>query len=228
MNIGDFRAKLHDLGVDVPEQVVKNWAYSDHVIEAPVPTKHGKGSGIRGRAAAWDEEDIPNVAAVYALRHHPTVKYRPMLELVPDIRRAVQMTYDMPTAGYDVTPPITSYKDIKMSLQGRPEHLRERIPEYKWQALLLTWIAAREKAKRGIRIDVPKQVRFNWHSVEKDGLRNHIPVEVDDSVKDNKHVALYPSESGHDEMIVIIDGSDFRETVANLFSGKYRIVDRSG
>jgi len=38
-----------------------------------VPTKHWKGSGIRGRAASWNEEDIPNVAAVYALLKKSTL-----------------------------------------------------------------------------------------------------------------------------------------------------------
>lgn len=214
MNIGDFREKLHDLGVDVPEQVLKNWAYSDEVIKAPEPRKHGKGSGIRGRSASWDEEDIPNVAAVYAVRHHPTVKYRPMLELVPDIKQAVQMTYDMPTAGYNVTPPINSYEDIKMSLLGRPEHLCERIPEDKWQALLLTWIEAREKAKRGIPLDTPKQVRFHWHEVDVDGGADYVPDEVDDTVKDDKHVSLHDSDT--DEIAIMYDGFDFRKKLFDL------------
>ncbi len=214
MNIDDFRAKLRKLGVNVLEQVLKNWAYSDQVIEAPEPVKHGKGSGIRGRSASWNEEDIPTIAAVYALRHHPTVKYRPMLELVPEIKQAVQMTYDMPTAGYNVTPPVASYEEIKVTLQGRPEHLRERISEDSWQALLETWIAVREKAKRGIRIDTPKQVRFHWLSVKKEGGTDYIPEIADDSVDDDKHVSLHDSDS--DEIVIMFDGADFRKQLFRL------------
>lgn len=83
-----------------------------------------------------------------------------------------------------------------------------------WQELLRTWIAAIEKAKRGISINELKQVRFNWRSDTKDGLTNYNPEEVDDGVEENKHVSLHPSESDHDEIVIMIDGVDYRETVA--------------
>jgi hypothetical protein len=182
-----------------------------------VPTKHGKGSGIRGRAASWNEEDIPNVAAVYALRHHPAVKYRPMLELVPDIKQAALTHYHTPKTGFVIMPPIASYEDIELKLQRCPEHLRDRISDDKWQELLVTWIATREKAKRGISIDKPMKVRFNWLSVEKDGvIIDCLPEIVDDTVKDDQHVLLYDSESGHDEIAIICDGVDFRMPMFSL------------
>lgn len=214
VNIDDFRAKLRKLGVEVPEQVLKNWAYSDHVIEPPEPVKHGKGSGIRGRSASWNEEDIPTVAAVWALRHHPSVKYRPMLELVPYIKQTGRMPYEMPTAGYNVTPPITSYEQIKIGLNACPEPLRERLSEEKWQTLLVTWIATREKAKRGIRIDTPQQVRFHWRSVKKDKGTDYVPEIVDESVNDDKHVSLQDSDK--DEIVIMNDGVDVRKQLSRL------------
>jgi hypothetical protein len=212
MNIDEFRAKLRTMGVDVPAQVLKNWAYSDlDIIHPPVPVKHGKGSGIRGRSASWNEKDIPTVAAVWALRHHPTVKYRPMLELVPHIKQAARWPYETPTTGYDISAGITSYEQIKISLQGRPDHLRENLSEEKWQALLLTWIAAFEKAKRGISIKKPQQICFHWRTVEKDEEIDYIPEKVN-----GDHVSLHPSESGLDEIIIIINGSDYRKQVFKL------------
>lgn len=209
MNIDDFREKLRDLGVKVTEQVLKNWAYSDHVIEAPELAKpEDREPGKRGKEASWKEEDLPNVAAVYALRHHPTVKYRPMLELVPHIKQAARWPYETPTTGYDISAGITSYEQIKISLQGRPDHLRENLSEEKWQALLLTWIAAFEKAKRGISIKKPQQICFHWRTVEKDEEIDYIPEKVN-----GDHVSLHPSESGLDEIIIMINGSDYRKQV---------------
>jgi hypothetical protein len=208
MNIDEFRAKLRKLGVDIPPQVLKNWAYSElDIIQAPVPAKHGKGSGIRGRSAAWDEEDIPTVAAVWAIRHHPTVKYRPMLELVPCIKQAVRMTYETSTAGYDIPADTASYKQIKLTLQGRPESLRERISEEKWQALLLMWIAAIEKAKRGIPINQPKQIVFHWRSVEVEGGVDYTPDPLG---------LVTLEKSDHDEIIIMLDGIDFRKQLFML------------
>jgi hypothetical protein len=214
MDINEFIGLLHTIGVDVNAPVLKNWAYSDNVIEAPKP--QGRGSGIRGRSASWNKDDIPNVAAVWAIRHHPTVKYRPMLELVPYITQTTRMPYEMPTAGYDITPPITSYEQIKVKLNACPEPLRERLSDEKWQALLLTWIAAREKAKRGIPLDVPKQIQFHWHKIDVDGGADYVPDEVDNTVKDDKHVSLHDAESGHDEIVIMYDGSDFRKTLFRL------------
>jgi len=114
-------------------------------------------------------------------------------------------------------PPIASYEDIELKLQRCPEHLRDRISDDKWQELLVTWIATREKAKRGISIDKPMKVRFNWLSVEKDGvIIDCLPEIVDDTVKDDQHVLLYDSESGHDEIAIICDGVDFRMTMFSL------------
>jgi hypothetical protein len=73
------------------------------------------------------------------------------------------------------------------------------------------WIAAIEKLKRSIRIEKPQQVRFHWRSVEKDGGVDNIPENVN---QDN--VSLDNSESGHDEIVIMIDGVDFRKKVFSL------------
>ena len=215
VNIEDFRAKLRDLGINVPAQVLKNWAYTDRVIPAPEPVKHGTGSGIRGRSASWNEEDIPTVAAVWALRHHPIVKYRPILELVPHIKEAARITYETPRAGYYIPAGVMSYEEITVMLKSRPEPLSERLSEDKWQLLLLTWVATIEKAKRGIQIDTPKQVQFNWNVVPDDehvpGVYHGEPEIVDHNVKDDKHVSLIDSE--HDEIVIFIDGDDSRTDI---------------
>jgi len=76
---------------------------------------------------------------------------------------------------------------------------------------LATWIAAIEKAKRGIRIETPQQVRFSWRSVKKDGGTGYIPERVN-----HNHVLLDDSESGHDEIVIMIDGVDFRKKVFDV------------
>jgi hypothetical protein len=108
-----------------------------------------------------------------------------------------------------------SYEEITVMLKSRPEPLSERLSEDKWQLLLLTWVATIEKAKRGIQIDTPKQVQFNWNVVPDDehvpGVYHGEPEIVDHNVKDDKHVSLIDSE--HDEIVIFIDGDDSRTDI---------------
>jgi predicted aspartyl protease len=76
---------------------------------------------------------------------------------------------------------------------------------------LATWIAAIEKARRGTRIEMPQQVRFHWRSVKKDGGTAYIHEKVN-----HDHVSLHDSESGHDEIVIMINGVDFRKKVFSV------------
>jgi len=71
-----------------------------------------------------------------------------MLELVPYIKEVTRITYETPIAGYDIPAGVRSHEEIMIKLKSRPEHVSELLSEEKWQALLLTWIATIEKAKR--------------------------------------------------------------------------------
>jgi hypothetical protein len=118
---------------------------------------------------------------------------------------------EMPPLGYDAKTGITSCEQIKFSLQGRPDFLRERLSDEKWQTLLTTWGAAKEKAKKGKQIDKPYQVRFHWRAVEKDG-----EVESTAETVNGDNVSLHELKSGPDEIVMMINGEDYRKTLFTL------------
>jgi hypothetical protein len=215
MDIDELQAKLHEIGVDVPEATLKRWGYDEReIIPRPERYKHGRGSGKRGRAASWSDEAAYEAAAVWAVLHSPRTVGPPPLSLIPDIKRAARQPYASPVAGYVLSTELSAdlksqkeitYKSIDVHF-GHGESLGKGPAEM--QVLLTTWIAAKEKARRGIKIDTPQQVRFHWRSVKKDGLVTYIPEKVNDD-----HVLLYDSESSHDEIVIMINGDDVRKTV---------------
>jgi hypothetical protein len=229
MDIDKLQARLRDIDVDVPQATLRRWAYDKReIIPRPERYSHGPKSGKSGRAAKWSEEDFLEAAAVWAVSQVSDNRGHPPLDLIPHIKSYAKRQYESPMASYghsvqpsdDLTSPKeVTREEIRVEF-GFPSSLGKQPAG--WQELLRTWIVAIEKAKRGISIKEPKQVRFHWESEKKDGrLMDYVPKRVNDD-----NVSLHPSESGHDEIIVIIDGSDFRETAANIFSGKYRIVDQ--
>ncbi len=206
MNLDEVQARLHKLGVDIALDTLKGWAYTLHIIPEPERYKHGKGSGKKGRAASWSEEAVYTAAAVWAVRHSPRIAHHPSLRLIPYIGQAADRAYKEHSSfiygPYTGRVPVEelTYKSFNVNFMYRPGIQKLNA---EWQAIMQTWIAAYEKAKRGIPLDVPKQVRFYWHSVETEGGIDH---------KFDK-VTLEPSESGEDDIITLMDGVDYRKHV---------------
>ena len=214
LTINKLQSRLHKLGIDIPADTLKGWAYhKPPIITPPERYKHGKGSGKKGRAVKWSEEALEEAAAVWAVRNSPRIAHPPSLNLIPYIKHSVWYIYNEPAAAYELpnaTPDTEiTYKSIKVGFgydqYRKLEGKQPPVPE--WQELLKTWIAAKEKAKRGKHIDKPCQIRFHWR-----------PVERDDGGLDYKleKVTLEPSESGLDEISVFIGGADFRKQLFQL------------
>ena len=212
MSLDDLHSRLLAIGVDIPKDTLKGWTYrSPPIITPPIRYKHGKGSGKKGRAVEWSNESLAEAAAVWAVRNSPRIAHPPSLRLIPFIEHTVLNIYNEPLAGYDFQSPglgkEVTYKSITLELPY-PQHpeLEGKQPWIEWQELLTTWIAAKEKAKEGIPLKEPRQVRFHWSAVEKgEGL--------DYTLED---VTLEPSESDHDEITIFIGGADFRKHAFKL------------
>jgi hypothetical protein len=229
IEIAELQARLQAIGVDVPRSTLSRWGYDKReIIPRPTRFKRGTGSKKSGPAAWWDEQAVYEAAAVYAVLHSSRTIGHPPLSIIPHIKSAARQPYESPTAGYNITQ-ISSdvknkkeatYKSIEVSF-GFPTSLGKEPAE--WQVLLTTWIAAIEKAKRGIRIDTPQQIRFHWESVKVKKGVDYEPKKVNDFDEDN-HISLHESESGHDEIVIMIDGVDERETISKMLYGRFTVA----
>ena len=226
MNLEELQERLHDIGVDINQNTLRRWGYSKlELIPRPERYTHGPGTGEKGPRASWTEQAVYEAAAVYSVLHTPRTAGHPPQSLIPYIKSYARQPYDSPTAGYNIThissdvknKKEATYKSIEVSF-GFPTSLGKEPAE--WQVLLTTWIAAIEKAKRGINIDTPKQVLFHWESI--DG-GNYDPKKANDFDKDT-HITLHESESGHDEIVIMIDGVDERETISKMLYGRFTVA----
>jgi hypothetical protein len=218
MDIDELQARLHMMGVDVPQATLRRWGYDKRgIIPRPERYTHGAGSGKGGRAASWSEEAVFEAAAVWAVLNCSRSAGPPPLRLIPYIKSSARQPYESPKAGYVFSAQLSDdlrrkknpkYKSIAVSF-GYDPSLGDEPAE--WQVLLTTWIAAIEKARRGIRIETPQQVRFHWRLVKKDGGTEYIHEKVN-----HDHVSLHDSESGHDEIVIMINGVDFRKKVFSV------------
>ena len=208
MDLEQLHDRLIAIGVDVPQNTLRRWGYDKRgIIPRPERYTHGPGSKKSGPAASWSEQAVYEAAAVYAVLHSSRTIGHPPLSIIPHIKSAARQPYESPMAGYrfslqaaaDAHAVITVNFGYDKSLGPEPAG---------WQEVLATWIAAIEKAKRGIRIDTPQQVRFHWRSVKKDDGDDGVDY-VPDNVNGD-HVSLHASESGQDEIVIMIDGVDFR------------------
>lgn len=93
-------------------------------------------------------------------------------------------------------------------LYDRYKHIEVQQPdEETWNALLITWIAAQEKAKRNWPLTTPARVIFHWSSRK---------IDAQSQTYDLTSISLEISESNKDEITFTEDGIDTREKFWNL------------
>jgi hypothetical protein len=222
MSLDELHTRLQAIGVDIPKDTLKGWAYhKPPIITPPERYKHGKGTGKKGRAVEWSEESLGEAAAVWAIRNSPRIAHRPSLHVIQCcLKHSVDHIYDEPSVTYDFSSPApeekVTYKSLKLAFfyHGYGELEGKQPPPTEWQELLITWIAAKEKAKKDISIKEPRQVRFHWSASEKgEGVAYKL-----------EKVTLEPSESDHDEITVYIGGADFRKQLFQLlgYAGAFK------
>jgi len=214
MELGELQSRLRELGVGIPQNTLKRWGY-DGLIPRPERYKHGKGSGKKGRAASWSEDAVTEAAALWAIRYGKIIKTALLRKLIPYIKHSALHVYEYPMAVYalpiaDPNHPTqrATYRDIIMTLPY--DHYKNaeitQPDQATWHSLLTTWIAAKEKAKRGCSINEKVQVIFHWSSRKKD---------KQSWTFDLSSISLAKSESDKDEIIFLEDGIDTRERLWN-------------
>lgn len=216
MDIDELQSRLRRLGVDIPQNTLKRWAY-DGMIPRPRRYKKGKGKG-KGRAVSWDRTTIADAAALWAVRNACHRKLLPSKKRIDVIKRAVSHVYEGPPFAYDITSIMTgaTWQSVKPNYVGRGFPDLSLFPGRKpsdrsdvLNALVVVWICAREKARRGKPIKHQFHVLLNWKSVN---------VALADASKSTEQFGLdYVFEkttieaSDRDEVIRCINGVDVRK-----------------
>jgi len=145
MNIEDITTRLHSLGVDIPPGTLRRWA-AEGLISPPQRTQNPHG---RGRLSDWPEASVEEAAACWALRHFNTRWATPTVDAIKRTRRLVGKLRDTP---FDI---------LKAGL--KPDGSRAMFFfSYELHPLIVLWVTAVEKARRGWHIQKPAQVTFAW------------------------------------------------------------------
>jgi hypothetical protein len=172
MDIAELRSRLCRLGVDIPQNTLKRWAY-DGLICRPHRIKHGKGSGKKGRAVSWDRAAIADTAALWAVKEASSRKLLPSKKRIDVIKHAVFHVYNSPFAIYSLDPSDEAADvTVKFVDEGFPgltlfpgRTLQDRSDTL--NTLVVVWICAKEKARRNKPILQPVRVTMYWKPVEK-------------------------------------------------------------
>jgi hypothetical protein len=205
MDTEELQARLHAVSVDIPQNTLKRWAYQG-LIPRPHRYKHGKGSGKKGRAVSWSEGAVAEAAAVWAIRHSPHISMLPKRQLIPYIKHSVAHIYGEPSFAYALPSDAQkgTYKDITTTFgYDQYTNIETPQPDYTvWDALLKTWIVAKEKAKCGWSIKAPAKVIFHWTQ------------KAEPYTYDLSKISLEDADS--DEIIFLFDEVDARKKMWDL------------
>jgi len=165
MDITELITRLHDLGVDIPTYTIKRWAFTENVIPQP---KQPKLQG-RGYASNWSEEALEEAAAVWAMRYCNCKILSPNAvtpKIIGNVKLIAQAVFIHPHPFYRIIErmidglwpdePFT-YKDVEMKL----------VKDNKFNRLTITYIAALEKARRGISVREPRRMILKQDILER-------------------------------------------------------------
>lgn len=179
MNIDRLHKRLTDLGVDFPKPTLKRLGYQD-LISRPVPAKpEEREPGKKGKEASWKEDAVGEAAAVWAIKKALGNKNLPSKKKIDAIKKAVNLVYVTPfpycritrqgagtpggIGGMELEDEIEikfvseKFEDLALfpgrDKREQSDHLDE---------LVIAWVCAKEKAKQGISMLIPKRVVFHW------------------------------------------------------------------
>lgn len=174
MTLNTVQKRLHRLGVDIPKNTLKRWAY-DGLIPRPERYKKGKGKGM-GRAVSWDREAILDAASLWAVKDVSGHKLMPSKKRIDVIKHAVGHVYESPFAIYDNPPrkfqsAVGQSVSVKYINEGFPGLLLfpgKTLPDRSdaLNSMVVAWICAREKARRGMPIREPRRVVMHWKTAD--------------------------------------------------------------
>jgi hypothetical protein len=216
MDIDRLQSRLRRIGVDVPKNTLKRWAY-DGLIARPHRYKKGRGGG-KGRAVSWDRAAIADAAALWAVREASSRKLLPSKKRIDVIKHAVSHVYEYPFAIYALRPgdPIdaVALKFVDEGFPGLTLFPGRTLPDRSdaLNSLVVVWICAKEKARRIKPIPQPVRVTLHWKPIKEISDTERTIVESYKLEKTTIDVA------DRDEVIHCIGGVDLRKWGLSLFS----------
>ena len=217
MKLSELQSRLHDLGADIPQNTLKRWGY-DGLIPRPKRIKKGKGGG-KGRAVSWSGWALAEAGAIWAVKNAGILKVPPskkVIEIIKfaedSIRRYQSGCYLPPRGpGTEITAESISVKFIS---DGFPDLylFPGRTPADKsdvLNSLVVVWICAIEKVKKGMSLREPARVIIHWTPrPASDPEWEDDPYEFD---------GITVEKADRDEVIEYINGIDIRKLAARSF-----------
>jgi hypothetical protein len=146
MRIEELKERLQNIGIDVSEKTLRRWG-ADGFIHDHLPTTKLPGIG-RGNIEEWLEESFEEAAAFSAVRHSGITKQEAILsaEKVAEIKEAAHCLFESPKIFFKspseftiVTPPQFIFDTQALELTVKDHELNN---------LAVTWIGAKEKARK--------------------------------------------------------------------------------
>ena len=236
LKLNEVLARLHQLGVDVPQNTLKRWAYTEGTI--PKPIRNFKGG--RANTTDWPEEVVTDAAAVWAVRHSSHMRLSK--ERIDIIQRAATRVYSLGYAIY-VIPPLgislkepseIPYDQIRLQFVSEDSKDLSLFPgsSNKEKAatissLVVTWLASRVKSRYTLTLDQgsldtwpvtkPACVHFSWRTIKNQKGREFAKFATLRTITTmlravrSHSVYAYLSDADKDEIVLDENGVDTRK-----------------
>jgi hypothetical protein len=159
MRIEELKNRLHDIGVDRSEKTLRTWGDRGFITDhQPQLVTTG-----RGNEEEWPEEAFGEAAAYYQILHRGIVKRKDLpVEKVAEIKQIAErvllspkMFREMPSGFAITTAPQFIFDFQALELTA--------VKDSALNELVVTWIAAKEKAKRNKQISDHVRVVIDWN-----------------------------------------------------------------
>ncbi len=159
MRIEELKNRLHDIGVDRSEKTLRTWGDRGFIADhQPQLATTG-----RGNEEEWPDEAFEEAAAYYQILHCGIVKRKDLsIEKVAEIKQIAERVFlspkmfrEMPSGFAITTAPQFIFDFQALELIA--------VKDTKLNELVVTWIAAKEKAKRNKQISDPVRVIIDWN-----------------------------------------------------------------
>jgi|GEM_PF-576444 len=162
MQIEELKKRLDNVGIDVSVRTLRRWGENGYI------TDHKKSAIERGRGHTeeWIDASFEEAAAFWAVRRSCAVRQKELLsaEKVTQIKKAAHRLFESaniflesPSELVIVTPPKSIFDAQALELTVKDNELND---------LAVTWLAARERARR-------YKTRARWYRIRREKTRRH-------------------------------------------------------
>jgi hypothetical protein len=169
MNIDEFVKCVGNLlpdEIQIPKNTIKRWAFTEGVIPKPT-TLERKG---RGFTSNWRKNGVKETVAVWAVRDlakkqaDKGVRKRKKLsaEEIHKVRKIAKRVFKSPEVLHELPPELMITTPNPLFMYDFRALKTKVVDDDNLNDLVITWIAAREKAQRNIRILQRVRVTINW------------------------------------------------------------------